>query len=200
MEQKSISGIILAGGLSKRLGREKTTLTLGGSTVLRSLIEKLRPLVSEILVVTRREQKLFFPDVRIVSDIFPGKGSLGGLYTGLSHASNHYSFICACDMPFISPQLIRFLLNRKKNGDAVVPKISGYFEPLCAVYAKSCLPLLHKNLTDGNLKITNFYNRITVHIPDENEIRRIDPRLLSFFNINSDTDYKKAIRIFKNQN
>ena len=200
MEQNSISGIILAGGLSKRLGREKTTLTLDGSTVLRSLIEKLRPLVSEILIVTRREQKLFFSDVRIVSDIFLGKGSLGGLYTGLFHSSNQHSFICACDMPFISPQLIRFLLNSKENADAVVPKISGYFEPLCAVYAKTCLSPLHENLTANNLKITNFYDRITIHVPDENEIRRIDPRLLSFFNINSDTDYKKAIRIFKNQN
>lgn len=196
INKKDVSGIILAGGVGKRFGKEKSNIILGDFTILKILIKTLSLVFSEIIIVTREDQQLFFPDVQIESDIFPGKGSLGGLYTGLVKSSNPYNFVCACDMPFISKDVIHILLKEINNEDAVVPKINGHFEPLSAVYSKTCIDIIRTSIETNHLKIIDLFDKFNFKQIDDCEFRRIDPNLYSFFNINTKEDYQQAKTIF----
>ena len=191
-----VSCIVLAGGRSRRLGRDKAVEPFDGQPLIRRVIERVRPLASETVVVvadTARGQALpLVEGERVALDIFPDGGSLGGIFSGLSAASSRWGLVVACDMPFLNRRLFEYMLGLRDGWDAVVPVPGGYPEPTHALYAKECLPPIEEKLQANDLKISGFFENVRVRYLEEKEVRRFDPELHSFFNVNSPEDLARA--------
>lgn len=190
-----MTGIILAGGRSRRMGRHKLFLQTGGVPLFERVYRVLSRVFADIIVVAN-DPVIFHPyDVRIVSDIVPGKGALGGLYTGLKHASSDHGFCFAADMPFLNARLIRYMMERCHEGDVVIPRTSKGLQPLHAIYAKKCLGPIKDLMVSGDLKIIDFFADVTVTYISEREILNYDPTLKSFLNVNTRQDLREAERM-----
>jgi molybdopterin-guanine dinucleotide biosynthesis protein A len=196
----NVSGVILAGGKSKRMGVNKALLVLEGASIIERVIENLGQILSEIIVVTNDLESFADLDpgdipIKMVKDIHPGVGALGGLHSGLYHAAEDLVFVCACDMPFIDPGLVEYIIDAAKGYDAAVPVIGRYYEPLMAAYSKTCIESIEKQIGLGKKKIKYFFRDVRLRKIAEAELRRIDGELLSLFNINSPEDLVTARRI-----
>ena len=133
--------------------------------------------------------------MEIVIDLFPGKGALGGVYTGLSRARNFWGLVLACDMPFINPELLKLLISLRHNYDIVAPQVEGLPEPLHALYSKNCLAPLEKLLDQNELQVSRILNLVNTRYVTETEITPLDPHYLSLFNINTSADLRRAEEI-----
>jgi len=183
--------IILAGGESKRMGFPKYQLTLDGRDVLTHLNGRLGHLFVETIVVGRDLD--FAPeDVRIAEDRFIARSPLVGIHGGLSASRTDLTFVIACDMPYVEPALVSFLLDRADNVDVVVPVVRGYYEPLCAVYRTSCVRSIERLIERGTLKVSELYPLVDERRVDEEQARLHDPLLRSFANLNVPAEIKEA--------
>ena len=194
-----VSGVALAGGRSKRLGRNKAVEKIGGQSLIERVVGKLSQVTSETVVVVAEESKAadlnLPPWVRTAADLYPGTGSLGGIFTGLSAVKGNYGVVVACDMPFLNVDLIRFMLDIASDYDAVVPRLQGRPEPLHAVYSKTCVGPIERCLQADQLKIAIFFEQINVAYLEEDDIEAFDPSHLSFFNVNTQEDLDKALAL-----
>jgi molybdopterin-guanine dinucleotide biosynthesis protein A len=192
-----VSGVILAGGASRRLGRNKALERIGGKTLLERVVGAIAPLTAEVIVVVASPaQAAALPlpaGVRVVSDRFPGCGSLGGIYTGLSASPEPWTLVVACDMPFLNPRLLRRLMAMRRGMDAVVPCLNGQPEPLHALYSRACLAPMERMLRAEQLRIAPLFEAVRVRYVGEDTIDRFDPDHRSFFNVNSPADVEEAI-------
>ncbi len=193
-----IASVVLAGGKNLRLGRSKALETVGGKSLIEFVVERLKPLTNQILIVTSQEQS----DLQVVCkaeilvDLYPDKGPLGGIYTGLVASRSSRSIVVACDMPFLNTELLRYMIGLSHDFDAVVPKLGeGMVEPLHAIYSKSCLGKMKARLECNQLGINSFLNTVRVRYVERAECQRLDPQLLSFFNINRQLDLDQAIAL-----
>lgn len=178
-----------------RLGRRKALVRVGSQTLLQRTVSRLAVLGGEILVVIGQgqpEPSLPGVDARVVTDLYPGRSALGGIYTGLVASASPYNVMVACDMPLLNPSLLEYLAQLAPGFDAVVPRVQGNIEPLHAVYSKSCLAVIQQQMEQGNLRIRDVLNAVRVRYVAEEEIDRFDPERLSFFNINTAADLKRA--------
>jgi molybdopterin-guanine dinucleotide biosynthesis protein A len=193
-----ISGIILAGGENKRFGgREKAFITVHGQCILDHIYGLFRDLFEEIILVTNNPRLYLNWDVNIVTDVFTLRSSLTGIHAGLFYAAQPHAFITACDTPFLNIALVRNLLDSAAPElDLVIPYTDAGYEPLCAVYSKRCLPPIELQLRRQELKIENIFNKIRMKKILAPALRRSDPDLRSFFNINTPEDLERA-RQFK---
>ncbi len=190
-----VTSIVLAGGKNLRLGRNKALETVGGKSLIERVIERLSPLSSQILIVTSEEQLdlLAASNVEILADLYPGKGPLGGIYTGLLASRSSHSIVVACDMPFLNAGLLSYMIELSGDFDAVVPRLGeGMVEPLHAIYSKSCLGTMKTQLELEQLGVHSFVNKLRVRYVERAECLRLDPKLLSFFNINCQSDLDQA--------
>jgi len=176
--------IILAGGASRRMGRPKHLLETAGGTLLEHIVKRLSPLFVESLLVGRNLGRMA-GRVRLVEDLRPERSPLVGIYSGLRAATTETCFVIGCDMPFVMPELVRELLERSGVGDVVVPTVGGFYEPLLAIYRRSCVPAIERMLDEGRFKVTSFYPEVAVQELSEDAVRRIDPDLASFTNLNT---------------
>lgn len=195
-----ISGIILAGGKSKRFGGkiDKALLPLGNKPTIQWIIEKLNSFFQETILVTNQPENFLQFPVKLVSDIHPGYAALSGLHSGLHHSKNFYNFVIACDLPFVLPKLMRYLVKNKENYDIVIPWLKTGQEPFCAIYSKNCLRPITEQIKKGaKPKVIDFFKKVKLRKIKEEEIKKIDPNLVSFFNINTPRDYQKAQKLAK---
>jgi molybdopterin-guanine dinucleotide biosynthesis protein A len=190
----SVTGVLLAGGKSRRMGLDKRFLRLGGETLLRRALSVYEGLFTEILVVVA----VPLPELgdighRIVTDLIPNCATLGGLYTGLSVARSPRIFAGACDMPFLNPAVIRHLLE-SCDEDVVMPKLATGLQPMHAVYSKACLPYFHRMLAMNNLSIQAVleHHELKIRLVPEEVLRTFDAQLLSFLNLNTPEDAELA--------
>lgn len=194
--ESNVSGIVLAGGQSRRLGRDKALEPLGGQSLIRRVIQRVSPVVSEIVVVaadrSRGESLPLAEGDRLALDVYPGGGSLGGIFSGLSAAREDWGLVVACDLPFLNAKLLRHLLGLRQGFDAVVPVRQGRFEPTHALYSRACLPHIERRLQAGALKISGFFEDVRVNYVPEEQIGRVDRDFLSFINVNTPGDLEKA--------
>ena len=192
----NVSGIVLAGGQSRRFGRDKAVEPFQGQPLIERVIRGVSQLTDETVVVVgdqaRGDALPLLPGIGIAPDIYPGGGSLGGIFTGLSVARMPWGLVVGCDMPFINLELMRYLLSLSEGADAVVPVVAGRPEPTHALYSKECLGPIEGFLKAGELRITGFYDQVNVRYVAEEEIAEYDPDFLSFFNVNSLADLEKA--------
>ncbi len=191
---QNATGIILAGGKGSRINRNKALITLpDGRTLIQTCVEAVKQVCPEIVIVSN-DKKLFQDlNARVVEDLIKGKGPLGGIFTGLCYSASWCNFVLGCDMPFPQPGLIRLLLERCDDNDVVIPHVAREVEPLFAVYSKSCLPVILSHIRKNDLKIRNILGELRVERVEESEISAADPKGLSFFNINTQEDLKKAV-------
>jgi len=197
-----ISCIVLAGGKGLRLGRDKALETVGNRSLLQRVVSNLSLFNCDIIIVTATEQSLphlvDYLKLRIVADTYPGKGALGGIYTGLAASDSLYNLVVACDMPFLNHDLLHYMIQLSPSFDVVVPRLGNMVEPLHAVYSKNCLASVESLLKQGNLSITELLTLVRVKYVEAEEIDRFDPKHLSFFNINTEADLNRARELVKN--
>ena len=155
------TGVLLAGGRSRRMGHDKTRIEIGGRPLLYRSLDLLRKYFATILIAGNRPD-LTHPDIPSIPDIYPGS-ALGGLYTGLDSAQTDWIFVVPCDMPYPDPRILELLINYRNGYDAVVPRTPQGYEPVFALYHKSCLPHMKSMLQQGQYRIYDFYQSINVH-------------------------------------
>jgi molybdopterin-guanine dinucleotide biosynthesis protein A len=193
----TISGIVLAGGQSSRLGTDKSFVNVKGRPLIEQIMAKLARLSDDVIIVTNSPKRYNHLEARLVGDIYPGKGALGGIYSGLRAAANVYSLVVACDMPFLNLNLLRYMILLAREHDVVIPRIGELSEPLHAIYSKSCLEPIDRLLARGGLKIIDFFSEVQVRYIEKDEIDIFDPQHLSLFNVNTPGDLeemKKRVR------
>ncbi len=187
---------IQAGGSTRRTGSDKALLPLAGKPLIEHLLMRVNDLGDDILVTTNRPQDYAFLGVRLVSDPVPGLGALNGLHTALDAARGRSVLVLACDMPFVSRPLLEHLVSLVSHADVVVPRHEGRFEPLHALYEKqACLPAIGAALAAGEKRLISFYTKVHVLPVEGSDLSRLDPRGLSFFNVNTLEDLAQAERI-----
>ena len=194
-----VSGIVLAGGMSRRLGRDKAVEPVGGEPLIRRVIGRLATVTDQTVVVVgdaERGSELPLPEsAKIAVDLYPGAGSLGGIFTGLSATSANWGMVVACDMPFLNLDLLERLLEMRNGSDAVVPMLDGRPEPTHAIYSRECIPHIEPLLKANELKIAGFFDRVRVKYVGEAQIESSDPDHLSFFNVNTESDLVRALAV-----
>jgi molybdopterin-guanine dinucleotide biosynthesis protein A len=194
-----ISGIILAGGRSLRLGHDKILEKIGDKSLLERVISRIDTLSEHIIIVTAHERTFAplanHPKVKTVSDILPGQGSLGGIYTGLVTSGSFYNLVVAADMPFLNGRLLRYMIDQAEGFDLVLPRVEGLFEPLHAIYSRNCIAPIKTILARGKKVIIELFNYVKVRYIEAEEVNRFDPQHLSFFNINTVEELETAREI-----
>lgn len=190
-----MTGIILSGGKSSRMGENKAFVELGGERLLDRTITLFRDLFDEIILVTNDPRAYLDLDLTIVTDIIPGKGALGGIYSGLFFARSERAFVAPCDMPFLDRSFITWMLSKAADCDVLVPAPADGLQPLHAVYSRRCLPAMKKLIDDDRLQIKLLFKRCrTVEIPPQ-VLKPFDPEGIMFQNINSRGDLEEARQI-----
>lgn len=200
-KQRNISAAILAGGQSRRMGQDKALLEVEGRALIEYVIDVANKVANETLIVASDRPEYEEFGCHVVADKFPQSGSLGGIYTALSEASNDYCLVLACDMPFVNEALIRFMIDELDDADAVVPALAAErsdqggpetLETLHAIYSKACIPAIDRQLNAGVFKVIGFFSEVKVKKLPEDVVLEYDPQLLSFFNCNTPEEFEWA--------
>ncbi|MFC2066531.1 molybdenum cofactor guanylyltransferase [Chloroflexota bacterium] len=189
------SCIILAGGKGVRLGYDKVLETIGNRSLLQQVTSCVSSFCTDIIIVTAQSRtipQLGHSKSKIVTDTIPGKGPLGGIYTGLVTSDSFYNLVVASDMPFLNQDLLHYMIQLSTDFDIVVPRVGSLVEPLHAVYSKSCIAPIETMIKNDNLSVNQLLSLVKVRYVETDEVDRFDPERLSFFNINTKADLKKA--------
>ncbi len=187
---KDITGVILAGGKSKRMGRDKATLKIGHSYLIEFPLNVLKRHFKHILVVTSKKllqplKTILSSDINVVSDIYPAHGALGGIYTALHNVQSTYIFVTACDMPFINDGFVEFMLKLINGHDIIIPKGSKGYETLHAIYKKTLRETIKENILRTQNKIIDFFPKADVLTIPIDEIKKYGVEEKMFRNINT---------------
>jgi len=186
--QQSISAIVLAGGQSRRMGRDKALIDYQGRPIIAHVVDTLRALSDDIAVVSNQSD-LYGPfGARIVPDYEPPCGPLGGIAVGLQTARHPLAVVVACDMPFLNVTLLRWLIDLAEGYDAVVPQTGDEFEPLHAVYRRECYSPIVQRLERGERRVISFFADVRLRPVPETEWRVLDPAGRSLVNLNTPDD------------
>ncbi|MCM0082151.1 molybdenum cofactor guanylyltransferase [Geomonas sp. Red32] len=179
-----ITGIILVGGKSRRMGRDKAFLRVGGRTLIDRTIELFQRCFTRVLLVGDRAERFDEHGLPVVPDIYPGS-SLGGLYSGLYHAETEYIFLASCDLPFPNEAIVRHLCAAREGYDAVVPCREHGYEPLFALYSKRCLDPIKEQIATGDYCAYNYFPKIRLRSVPYLELASLDPEQNAFVNVNT---------------
>jgi molybdopterin-guanine dinucleotide biosynthesis protein A len=183
--REKITGIILSGGKSIRMGENKAFIQIEGVPIIKRIYDLFKELFQEVIIVTNQKELFSNFDSKIYSDLIPSKGALGGLYTGIFFSSFHHSFCVACDMPFIKKTLVQYLIEDMDDEDVIVPRTKDGLQPLHAIYSKNCVDPIRKSIDEGKSKIIDIYDQVNVKIVDEKDFLCFDPGRESFINVNT---------------
>jgi molybdenum cofactor guanylyltransferase len=191
-----ISVAILTGGQSSRMGRNKAFVEVGGKPIIERIIERVRELGSELMLITNTPADYMHLGIPSYPDLVAGKGPLGGLYTALSHAKQDYTLAISCDQPFLNTDLLRYLIGLCDGYDVVVPlDREDYPQSMHAIYSKQCLEPIRQRMAADRLKMIGFFADVRVLEVAGQEIDQFDPERLSFFNVNTPEDLAEAQRL-----
>lgn len=195
---KNVTGVLLAGGESRRMGWDKAGIELDGVTTAKRTIDAFRPLFADIFAVSKTTGRFDDLGCREVADIFDEMGAMVGVLTALGEAKTEYIFVAACDMPFIDRGVVELIVSRGAGFQAALPLISGKGDPLHALYSKDCFePMLAFMKKEGK-SLNRFIESLSegqVRYISEDEIREVDPGALSLFNMNTPEDLEKARKL-----
>lgn len=183
-----MTGIILSGGENSRMGANKAFIVIDGERLIDRILKIFKGLFCEVIVVTNAPLDYLDLDVTIVTDIYPGKKALGGIYTGLFFASCPHAFVAACDMPYLNPRFIAWMMQQAPAYDLIVPQSPDGLEPLHAIYAKSCLSRIKSRIIQDRLKITGFYKSMKCLTISDTLLKTFDPDMQMFINVNTRED------------
>ncbi|MEW5720260.1 MAG: molybdenum cofactor guanylyltransferase [Chloroflexota bacterium] len=209
-----VSGIILAGGQSRRMGRDKALLEFDGAPLIARVVERVQQVCSEVIIAANDVDAYARFGAPVIRDAYPGKGSLGGIFSGLQAAREEYVLAVACDLPFLNDALLRHLIALAPQADIVIPRAHAplgnaqratRYEQLAvkasglqathAIYSKRCLEPMRARLLADDLRIINFFDEVRVRVVEPDEVARFDPELLSFLNVNTPEDWSFAMSL-----
>jgi len=182
------------------MGEDKALKTFLGRPLIQRVVERLSPIADELIVTTNRPDDYAFLKLPLISDLKPGRGALGGLYTAIASASNPIVAVVACDMPFASPTFLEAAIRLmvEAEADVVIAKSEEGFEPLHAVYRRAtCLSPIEAALEADQWKVVAWFPQVKVRVLTPEEIRRYDPSGLAFWNVNTPEEFSKAEEIAK---
>jgi molybdenum cofactor guanylyltransferase len=200
-KKNKLSAAILAGGQSRRMGQDKALLDIDGRALIEYVLDATRQVADETMIIASERPEYEQFGVRIVPDKYPQSGSLGGIYTAVSEASNDRCLVLACDMPFVNVDLLRFMAEHDVDYDVLVPALSPErstqggeetLETLHAIYRKSCMSAIERQLQAGVYKVIGFFSEVNVEKLPEEVVLQHDPQLLSFFNANTPEEFAWA--------
>jgi molybdopterin-guanine dinucleotide biosynthesis protein A len=191
MDVEKLSVAVLAGGQSRRMGQDKAWLPVGGRPVIERVLERVLPLSDDVTLITNTPDQYRHLGHPMVSDVYPGKGSLGGIYTAIHAARYAHCVVVACDMPFLNADLVRYLVSLRSGFDVVIPRIQDFPETLHAVYGLNCLEPIRRRLLADQLKIIGFFDDVQVRYVERDEVARFDPTFRSFLNMNTPADWER---------
>ncbi|HEY5996064.1 MAG TPA: molybdenum cofactor guanylyltransferase [Candidatus Deferrimicrobiaceae bacterium] len=183
---------MLAGGASRRMGRDKALLDFRGRPLIQAVLDRVGAVFNNPFVVSNTPERFPFLSCPIVPDRFPGKGPLAGIDAALRHARTPFAFACGCDMPFLSEPLLKLLAEKAGEGiDLVLPSGPDGAEPLCAIWGRSALPAVEQALAEERLSLVALANKLSVHEVTIEEVAAVDPSFASFRNFNTRSDWER---------
>jgi molybdopterin-guanine dinucleotide biosynthesis protein A len=193
------------------MGRDKAWVELDGKPLVVRVMDALKQVCDEIIIVTNEGYKYEQFDARLTADIFPNTGSLGGIYSGLHAAQNNFAVAVACDMPFLNVELLKYLISSAPEADVVIPSVRDehkavkknldghaqtakdlHLHPLHAVYNKNCLTPIADAVQRGDLRMISFHDAVRVRVIPEIEINKFDSKHISFWNVNTAEELIRA--------
>jgi molybdopterin-guanine dinucleotide biosynthesis protein A len=183
-----VSAVIQAGGQSRRMGRAKALIDYQGRPIIAHVIDTLRALTDDVVVISNRSDLYSSFGARVVPDYDPPCGPLGGLATGLQAVQHPLAVVVACDMPFLNVNLLRWLIDLADGYDAVVPQMDGEFEPLHAVYRQECHGPIVRRIDQGQRRVISFFTDVRLRPVPEAAWRVLDPAGRSLINLNTPAD------------
>jgi molybdopterin-guanine dinucleotide biosynthesis protein A len=194
MASHQLTGFVLAGGKSTRMGKDKAALAVGGKTLLNTALATVRAVAEQVYIVG--SPGLYSDHGPTFADIFPGCGPLGGIHTALSHTKAEFNLVLAVDTPFLSAKLLAYLAERALASHMTVtaPVIKSYPQPLCAVYRRDFLPVATTALKAGNYKIVPLFPQGHTLLIQEDELARFAFTAEMFDNLNTPEDVERARR------
>ncbi len=169
---EKVTGIILAGGKSSRMGRDKALLSVGNATNIERIKKELESFSSEIVIAANDQQPYAFLNVKIIGDVYEEKGPLAGLHACLEQSKTEWNFFAACDLPFFSQKIADYMVSKTKHEgiEGVVPSVNGRVHPLYALYKTSAAPAFERQLKRNQLKIREALNQILIYYVSKNEL------------------------------
>lgn len=192
---RDTTGVILAGGRSRRMGTDKALLDIAGRSMIDRVVQEMARLFDNIMLVSGKRDEYLYLGLQIIGDIYPGCGPLGGIHAGLKAASTPYIFVVGCDMPFVRAELMACLLPHARDHDVVIPREGDYLEPLLAIYGKGCLAPVEHMLQKKRCKITGFYEQVRVKYIDRKDMERCAGSDKCFINVNTPDELAAARRV-----
>ena len=192
----NVSGVILAGGTSRRMGRDKALLLFDGQPLIARVAERLRTVVDEVIIAANDRELYGAYGDRCVPDVYQRVGTLAGIHAGLQAAAHDLALVVGCDMPFLDPAVLAWFAEAAVASDAdlVALRHGKFVEPLHAVYRKSCLPVIEATIQSGERCAYAYWNEIQVRYVSPSEIAALDPELVSFRNVNTPDQWSQAIQ------
>lgn len=187
---RNMSAAILAGGKSRRMGRNKALLPFGGRPLIARVYDTLSPLFEDIFMVTDDPGLFGFIPCPKIPDRVPGKGPISGVDAALRHSNSPFVLVVACDAPFLSSSLLERMAENTGEADLVIPFGPRGPEPLCAIYGKGCLPLIEESLRKGDYSIMALIGLLRTREISREEVASVDPDFRSFQNINTPMDFR----------
>ena len=181
---RDVSGVILSGGKSSRYGKNKALVKVDGITLIEKVVRVMQYLFQDVVLITNTPDEYAHLKLPMHEDLIKGLGPMGGIFTALTAISSDAGFFVACDMPSLNQELIRYMVETRDDFDVVVPRISRKMESLHALYTKNCVGPIRRLIDSRQYQIIRFFPSVSVRYVDEDEIRRFDPGLESFFNVN----------------
>lgn len=202
-EKREITTILLAGGQSKRMGKDKAFLKLNGKTFFRIIIEKISKYSNQIIISTNKDKNLYLPDISdltihplFVKDKNLYSGPLNGIISCIPYVKNKFIFIATCDTPLLNPDLIPFLLDKINNYDAVIPVINEKKQFLNTIYTKNALNIANNLYSAGKRSLYAWTNLLNVKEIHQKELEAVKNSLLSYWSINTPEDYTRLLDIW----
>ena len=194
LARTGLTGIVLSGGSSQRMGRNKALMELDGQTLIGRTLDKLSRLCDELIISANDVELYAHLPARVIPDVIPGRGALSGIHASLAGMRHERAVVVACDMPFLSLPLLRFMVAVAPGYDVVVPRLGGYYEPLHAVYSASCIAPIEQLLAAGPQRIVGLFERVRVREVTQDQVR-LFRAALSFVNVNTPEDWAEAQRL-----
>jgi molybdopterin-guanine dinucleotide biosynthesis protein A len=197
-----LSVVIQAGGMSARMGEDKALKPFLGRPLIQRVIDRLSPIADELIVTTNRPAEYEFLGLRLVPDLKPGRGALGGLYTAIASAASPLVAVAACDMPFASPMLFEGALKlmAEEEADVVIAKTDEGYEPIHALYRReTCLPAIESAIDADQWKVISWFSQVKVRTLTSNEVKSFDPSGLCFWNLNTPEEFIEAEKLASEQ-
>jgi molybdopterin-guanine dinucleotide biosynthesis protein A len=194
LARRGLTGIVLSGGQSQRMGSNKALMELDGQTLIARALDQLSRLCDELIISANDIELYAHLPARVIPDVIPGRGALSGIHASLAAMRHERAIVVACDMPFLSLSFLRFMVALAPGYDVVVPRLGRYYEPLHAVYGAGCMAPIEQLLAAGPQRVVKLYERVRVREVTEDQVRLFGAEL-SFVNVNVPEDWAEVQRL-----